>query len=249
MGIFDQIKNYFTSRELSRVERASKLIKNAKAIRDDRWAALEYLSEDVKDPNSAIPHLLHRFEYSLEHGINDTREKELALKGVARFGEAAVPFIKSWLQQTTRIAWPIKVLKELNREQELVDCLKSALNYGDISFDQAAVDKNYDVLCYLREYEVPEIVQDVSHFLKDPDERVRFAAVEFLINQNTAELVKPALEVFLTDDSAENRRIHQAVVEAFVSKGWKVENSAALGAAGLANSLSVNSQGQLIFRV
>ena len=33
-----------------------------------------------------------RFEFSLENGIGDAREKELAMGGITRFGDQAVPF-------------------------------------------------------------------------------------------------------------------------------------------------------------
>src|SRR6478735_1523223 len=105
MALFDGIKEYFASRKIKRIERAGKLVRNAKAIREDRWAALEFLAKDLKEADQAIPLLLQRFEYSLEHGINDTREKELAQEGVVRFGDSGVPFLRDWLKKTSRIAW------------------------------------------------------------------------------------------------------------------------------------------------
>ena len=47
----------------------------------------EFLAQNVDDANLAVGALLNRFEYSLEHGINDSREKELALSGVVRHGK------------------------------------------------------------------------------------------------------------------------------------------------------------------
>ena len=247
MGLIAQIKDYFYSRRMKRIERAGKLLKNAKAIREDRWAALEYLAESVPEAELAIPHLLQRFEYSLEHGINDTREKELALKGIVRFGEASVPLVRSWLQETSRIAWPIKVLKELGKEQVVIECLKSALNMKDVAFDQMAVDKNYDILCYLREYQIPESVGEIAHFLIDPDERVRFAAAELLIGQQT-ELIREHLTPFLKDDSAENRRIRQAVIQVFVERDWQVKNPSEFPDGRVADGVYINSQGRIELR-
>jgi hypothetical protein len=51
------------------------------------------------------------------------------------------------------------------------------------------------------------------------DERVRFATVEVLLAQDSSEVAKE-LERFITDSSAENTRLHQVVVDAFVEKGW-----------------------------
>ena len=217
--MFGSVKDFFDGRKSKRVERAAKIITNAKAIRDDRKAAIEFVANDVANVEEAVTALLPRFEYSLEHGINDTREKELAMKGIVRFGEEAIPFVRDWLKSTTRIAWPIKVLNQLGQDQVVVDCLKSALDFGEVSFTQHAVDKNYDILCYLRDYQLHDEISQIAHFLKDADERVRYAASEVLIAQDS-EKVKPLLEPFLSDDSSENRRIRGAVSQLFVDKGW-----------------------------
>lgn len=217
--MFGSVKDFFGGGSSKRVEKAAKIITNAKAIRDDRWAAIEYVAQDVKAVEEAVPALLPRFEYSLEHGINDTREKELAMKGIVRFGESAIPFVKDWLKTTTRIAWPIKVLNQLGQDKVVIDCLKSALDYGEVSFTQHAVDKNYDILCYLRDYQLHDDIEQISHFLKDQDERVRYAAAEVLIAQES-EVVRPKLEPFLGDESSENRRIRGAVSQLYSAKGW-----------------------------
>ncbi len=217
--MFGSIKDFFDGRKSKRVEKASKIITNAKAIRDDRWAALEFVANDVEDVAEAVPALLQRFEYSLEHGINDTREKELAMKGIVRFGEKAIPLVKDWLKTTTRIAWPIKILNQLGQESVVADCLKSALDYGEVSFTQHVVDKNYDILCYLRDFQLGSDVDKIAHFLNDSDERVRYAAAEVLIAQQSGE-IKSKLEPFLVDESSENRRIRGAVAQFFVQKGW-----------------------------
>lgn len=217
--MFGSVKNYFDGRKSKRVERAAKIITNAKAIKDDRWAAIEFVARDVENVEEAVTALLPRFEYSLEHGINDTREKELAMKGIVRFGEKAIPFVKDWLSSTTRIAWPIKVLNQLGQDEVVIDCLKSALNFGEVSFTQHIVDKNYDILCYLRDYQLHNEISQIAHFLNDADERVRYAAAEVLIAQDSEE-VKGRLERFLHDDTSENRRIRGAVAQLFTDKAW-----------------------------
>jgi len=247
MALFDGIREYFASRKTKRIERAGKSIRNAKAMREDRWAALEFLARELKEADLAIPVLLQRFEYSLEHGINDTREKELAQEGVVRFGAEAVPFLRDWLKQTSRIAWPIKCLKALGTEEIVVETLKAALDYSDVAFNQQAVDKNYDILCYLREYEVPDSIDQIAHFLKDADERVRFAAVEFLITQKS-DTIRPWISMFLKDDSSENRRIRQAVIQVYVDRSWSVENPQEFEGGWITEGVRVNASGLVELR-
>lgn len=216
--MFSKWKSYQASRQAKRNERAAATIKNKKAIREDRLAALEFM-KNLPDTEIAVPALLQRFNFSLENGITDVREKELAHAAIISHGRAALPHIQEQLRTSDYIAWPIKLMLELGEEQDLITALKDSLNFGDISFDQAAVDKNYDVLCYLRDYQLPDFLDKLAHFLNDPDERVRFAAVEVLIEQDSSNV--PALiEAFICDESSENRRIRQSVIEAFIKNQW-----------------------------
>lgn len=243
MGIFSKFRQFQDKRSDSKVLKAGKIAKNPKAIREDRWAALEYLKE-LEDPVQAVPALLQRFEFSLEHGINDTREKELAMEAVTHHGEKAIPMVKEHLQQTTKIAWPIKILKSLGKDELVVDALKSVLNFQDVAFDQAQTDKNYDVLCYLIDYKIPGFASTIGHFLKDPDERVRFACAELLIEQDDPE-VPGLLEHFLADASAENIRIRQSVLTAFANKKWQIKNPSVFPEGRVMDNLFVNKQGLL----
>lgn len=246
MGIFSKLKSLTESNKEKRYEKAGRMVKNAKAIREDRQAAISFLAEDANDANVAVPLLMQRFEYSLEHGINDTREKELAMKGIVRFGGQALSLVQAHLKDTTRIAWPIKIIKEMGTEGEVIEALYGALNFGEISFDQAAVDKNYDVLCYLRDYQVPQFIEKMGHFLQDQDERVRFAASEVLLEQQSGQdKVAALLEPFLFDDSAENRRIKQTTLKAFVEHNWKLKDPKAYEGKSIAPGVVIQPDGHL----
>lgn len=222
MGLFNKVKGFKKGRDEKKIERNVAVIKNSKAIKEDRISAIDYFRH-LKDASISVPALLKRFDYSLEHGINDTREKESCMDSIVSFGPEAIPFVREHLLYTNRIAWPIKILKALGEEVEVTEILKSALNFGDVAFDQAIVDKNFDILCYLIDYKVPGFEEKLAHFLVDHDERVRFACSELMIEQDVPE-VAPLLERFLSDESADNIRIRKSVVDAFVSKKWKLKD-------------------------
>lgn len=242
MGLLDSYRQFKTSRLEKRIEKSGKLVKNPKAIKEDRWAALQFLATDAQGAEQVVPFLLQRFEYSLEHGILDSREKDLALKGVVRFGKESISILKDWIKATDRIAWPIKCLKEVADEQETISALKAALFFEDVRFDQAKVDKNYDVLCYLRDYRLEGYESSLSHFLSDVDERVRFAAAETLAEQSTQEAAV-YLEPLLSDDTVENRRIKEIIAHAFARNKWVLQNPQELSLR--TSAFSVNKQGIL----
>ena len=227
MGIFDGVLAWYRQKQENRLHNAiarnAKVVRNPKANRDDRKEALNFFLK-LEDVSAVAPVLLDRFDYSLEHGINDTREKETAMQGLLKFGDELLPWVEEKLRVSGKIAWPIKVLAEITTEEKRAGILESCLAFDDVALEQAKVEKNYDVLCYLADYPTVNL-EKVAPFLKNPDERIRFIAATILVERGQPEFLKP-LEVFIEDDSSENRRIHKLVVDAFVEKSWKVENLA-----------------------
>lgn len=222
MELFDRVINYFKTRDERRNSSMAELIKNPKALREDRQSAIDHFA-DITELAKAVPALLQRFEFSLEHGINDTREKEKCLEAIVKFGTSALPLLKDHLKKTSRIAWPIKALVRISDESVVIEALKECLDFGDISFNQEKVDKNYDILCYLADYKVPGFSNEIARFFTAHDERVRYAAVELLCLQDDP-TIPSLLESFLTDDSSENTRLRQATAIAFINRGWKITN-------------------------
>ena len=220
MGFFEKIFAYFAGRTDRRNSSMAEAAKNPKSLKEDRQAAIEYFVE-MSDCNIAVPALLQRFEFSLEHGINDTREKEKCMSGIVKYGTEALPFIAKHLKSTSRIAWPIKMLLKITDEASVIQALKDCLDFGEVAFDQDKTDKNYDILCYLADYKLPGYYKEVAHFLTVQDERVRYAAVELLCGQDDQE-VPQIVERYLFDDSNENTRLRRAVATAFLTRNWQV---------------------------
>ena len=220
--MINSLKSFFQKRKEKQIQKWAKLVRNKKAIKEDRMGALHSLKAVTND-ETVIPILLDRFDYSLEHGIVDEREKAVASEAVLQYGSSAASYIKTHLKESTKIAWPIKLLKQITTDGDYKNTLLSCLNYEDTSFHHTAHDKNFDILCYLRDCNVSEKAPDLFHFLEDSDERVRFAAVECLIEQEHAE-IPPKLEPFLKDYSSENRRVRKSVVRAFINRKWQIQN-------------------------
>ena len=221
MGIFTFFKQFRQRQKERTIAKNLKTIQNPKAIREERVAAIEYF-KGLRDLSLAVPSLLKRFDYSLDHGIYDTREKESAMEGILGFGKDSVPYVIEHLRNSNRIAWPIKVLQKLADEPSVVNALEDCLHLTDFQFDRDKIDKNYDILCYLRDYPVPDKGEKLLGFLDALDERVRFATVEVLLAQNTDKHSKH-LARFVLDTTAENTRLHQIVVDAFLERGWRLD--------------------------
>ncbi len=241
MNIFKQISNWLGERRKAKYCRAAK---NPRAMKEDRWLALTALGE-YDDPQFAVPALLARFEYNLDNGILDTREKEQAMKSLMRYDKEAVMAIaRQHLRRTDHIAWTVKILLQLGGEKEVAKALLACLDFGDVAFDRAKVDKNYDVLCHVLDFDVSDLSRDIVHFLDDNDERVRFAAAEILIKQR-ADYAAEVLEKFISDDSAENTRLRQSVLAAFIANSWAIKNRHAFRKSSAAQEAMLGKNGKL----
>ena len=81
MGLLDKYREFKENRLKKTIAKHLKSLKNPKAIQEERQAALDFFCE-CHEIKTAVPSLLQRFDFSLEHGIRDTREKEGAMDGI-----------------------------------------------------------------------------------------------------------------------------------------------------------------------
>ncbi len=241
--MFKWLQNYKQNSSSRKIEKSIKLVSNKHAIKEERMGAINLLAHS-KHSELAIPGLLKRFEFSVTNGIQDSREKENAMSGIVRFGKDAIAPVVSYLTDSPSIAWPLKILSKISDERKVVDTLKSCLYFEDTSFDHAKTDKNYDILCYLRDFKLPGYHDKLASFLKNPDERVRFAAIECLVEQDDKE-VKDLIEPFIADDSAENIRIREAIIRCFYKREWKISDTEPFLDGLILPGVKVNKQGEL----
>jgi hypothetical protein len=216
-------------REKSRqrtIQKQAKLVNNSKAIKEERLAAIEFFS-NLNDATIAVPNLLARFKYSLEHSINDSREKENALAGIINFGEKAIPFLRENILKSEQIAWPVKVLEKIGTQDDIKTILWDCLDLEDVSLDSKKIDKNYDILCYLRDFKLPNSGENLLFMLDVHDERIRFATTEILLKQNEESIYR-TLEKFITDEKTENTRIRQAILKHFAEIKRKIYDKTSL---------------------
>ncbi len=244
MGLFTFFRELKQKRQERAIAKNLKLIQNPKTIREERVGAIEFFN-NLTEASLAVPALLKRFDYSLDHSINDTREKESAMEGIFRFGAKALPQVKEHLKQSTKIAWPIKIFQKLGNDAQVVNALEDCLDLHDFDFDRDKIDKNYDILCYLRDYTLPDRGEKLLPLLKALDERVRYATVEVLLKQDLAEDYVQKLERFLTDLSPENSRIHQIVLDAFLQNNWTIHSSDIAAGQNLGQGILVTEKKQL----
>lgn len=182
----------------------------------------------------AVEALLQRFTFRIDLGIEDDREKELASAAILRAGKEAVTPVRAFLATSERIAWPVRILRQLVSLEMLVGDLLALLETMHVGYERDP-ERKLDTIVKLGELDDPRIAPEVVRFLEDANERVRFSAVETIVAQrlddsNTYRIGSSSRYVKerLLDLAAreESVRVRVLVFKAFDSGGWSLGNEA-----------------------
>ncbi|MBT8470205.1 MAG: HEAT repeat domain-containing protein, partial [Deltaproteobacteria bacterium] len=194
MGLFDVFKGGGggLSKHVARVA-------NKRAQKHERWESIQVLASDGSD--EAIRALLTRFAVRVDPSITDGEEKNAAFLGVVQNGEAALGPVRDYLASSETLAWPMKMLRELQSEEEVTTTLLELLSNMDIEYERDP-QKKIDVIASFEECNDPRIVDAVTRFLEDMNETVRFHAAGAILAQDEADAaLEPMTKAFLAEES------------------------------------------------
>ncbi|MGB5702816.1 MAG: HEAT repeat domain-containing protein [Polyangiales bacterium] len=211
MGLFDVFKGGGgLQKHISRVG-------NKRAQKHERWESIQVLANDGSE--EAIRALLVRFTIRVDPSITDGEEKNAAFHGVVQHGEAALEPVRDFLESSETLAWPLKILKEIQPEEEVTTTLLALLSKMHTEYERDP-QKKIDLIASFEEQKDPRIVDAVIRFLEDMNETVRFHAAGAIFNQDDAEQAQEALTIaFLGEESV---RVRMRILDGFIDRGWKL---------------------------
>ncbi len=193
-------------------------VANKRAQKHERWESIEVLAADGSD--EAIRALLTRFTIRVDPSITDGEEKNLAFQGVVQHGDAALGPVREFLESSETLAWPLKILREIQSEEEVSTILLELLSKMDVEYERDP-QKKIDVIASFEERKDPRVVEAVTRFLQDMNETVRFHAAGAILAQDEADAAQEALtEAFLAEESV---RVRMRILDGFIERGWKLE--------------------------
>jgi HEAT repeat protein len=184
VGLFDKFKQYREDQHKKSAEKAGDLLKNKVTTKDQRLEAIESLAGMPAE--IAFPQLMKRYEMVIDHGILDTREKEMIEEILCGKKEVAQPIIRAALAKSARISWPIRIAEKLFERGEYVELLIQSLNMDPVLFDESVNERNVELLLALKEVDHPEAVERAAKLVHSRDEHVRMAALECLESRATS---------------------------------------------------------------
>ena len=235
MGLFDVFKGGGSGlgKHVARVA-------NKRAQKHERWESIQVLASDGSD--EALRALLTRFHVRVDPSITDGEEKNAAFLGVVQNGEAALGPVRDFLEASDTLAWPLKILKEIQSEEEVATTLLDLLSKMDTEYERDP-QKKIDVIASLEERKDPRIVEAVTRFLEDMNETVRFYAVGAILAQDDAD---PALEsltqAFLAEESV---RVRVRMLDGYIDRGWRLGDAKAQASKQIPAGYTLGKKGEV----
>lgn len=234
MGLFDVFKGGGgLQKHIARVG-------NKRAQKHERWESIQVLAADGSD--EALRALLVRFTIRVDPSITDGEEKNAAFHGIVQHGEAALEPVRDFLESSDTLAWPLKILKEIQTEEEVTTVLLELLAKMHTEYERDP-QKKIDVIASFEERKDPRIVEGVIRFLEDMNETVRFHAVGAILHQDEAEQARDALtQAFLAEESV---RVRMRILDGYIDRDWRLAEVKDEAAKKMPNGYSLGKKGEV----
>ncbi|MBW1830667.1 MAG: hypothetical protein DRH23_08140 [Deltaproteobacteria bacterium] len=210
MGLFDVFKGGGSglAKHITRVA-------NKRAQQHERSESIQVLASDGSE--EALRGLLTRFNLRVDPSITDGEEKNAAFLGVVQNGEAALGPVRDFLASSDTLAWPLKILKEIQSEEEVTTILLELLSTMHTEYERDP-QKKVDVIASFEERKDPRIVDAVTRFLEDMNETVRFYVVGAILTQDEADTALDAMTAaFITEESV---RVRIRMLDGYIERSW-----------------------------
>ena len=222
MGLFDIFKKSGKGEsggEKKKPNAAAKYAEAAGSKRAQAYDRQEAIQELGKLASAdAAEALLKRFTFATDPSITDQEEKELAFEGILKAGREAIEPVRAYAAKAESISWPMRVMKELLEEEELVDELIVWLARWDTEYAKF-IDPKLQILEALGERKNPKIRAAVEPFLEDASDPARFNAVVALVMQADERSLEPLIKLLLDEEST---RIRTKIANGLIELGWAI---------------------------
>lgn len=235
MGLFDVFKGGGggLAKHVARVA-------NKRAQKHERWESIQVLASDGSD--EALRGLLTRFSIRVDPSITDGEEKNAAFLGIVQNGEAALGPVRDFLQSAETLAWPLKILKEIQSEEQVTTTLLEILAAMDTEYERDP-QKKIDVIASLEERKDPRIVGAVTRFLEDMNETVRFYTVGAILTQGEADEALDAMtKALLAEESV---RVRMRMLDGYIDRGWTLGDAKGEVSKRIPTGYSIGKQGEV----
>ncbi len=190
-------------------------------------AERQYAAEELRSIGTpeAVEALISRFGETGPNHTTDADEKQFVysvLVDLGRRGDTdVVQITKDHLKSTEEnINWPLKVLSDLTEYDEMVEVLCDLLEASDIGYRRNP-EKKQELMLRAAEFKDRRLAEEVSRFLEDDNETIRFLAVDAIMAQEEDDIAEEGLRERLRKE--DSIRTIQKITDIFVDNpGWTI---------------------------
>ena len=219
MGLFDFLgkkKGDEPKRGEREIARLQKIVGSKLSQNYDRQEAIEELSRMASAESVAA--LLRRFDFTMDPSITDQDEKDSAAKGIVAAGSAALEPLRKYCKRAESLTWPLKVLRQVVPEDEIVDELLALLDQFDTEYVRNHEPK-VQLIHALEHYVSEDVRLAVEPFMNDASEPVRFAAITTVFAMKDEASVTALVPALIEEESL---RVRNRIAQGLSDKGWTI---------------------------
>ena len=219
MGLGEYFAKRREQKRSSTIAAMTARLKNPYGQQADRSRCIDVLRDIGTD--DALRGLLLRFTYNADKSIVDEDEKETIYNIVLARGEAVVPLLKEYLTEQAAIFWPLKAMRRIVGDEPTVTFLLELIDSmaGDY-VDTRHFERKLSLISQLRDFQDPRIHQRLLAWLGDPEEEIRFHAVDAIATYPDPQTTELLAQRLLADD--ETARIRNFVLDLLVQNHWAI---------------------------
>jgi hypothetical protein len=227
----------------SKIDKHVKVITNPYTQSADRYASMEKLLADGSD--EALVGLMKRFTSVATKSIEDEEEKGWVYRQLSGLGAKVLPALKQFCLESENVAWALRILEDVANEEQEWEVLDAMLERHPPEYARDPKTK-LQILTHVAEIDDPHVVEKLLEYLEDPDEGVRYFAVEQLIDI-ADERAKAPLIARLGNKQEDSIRLRTRLLDGLAVLGWDVSEFQAIITANLGNE-HLLSKGKIVHR-
>ncbi|MEZ4379729.1 MAG: HEAT repeat domain-containing protein [Nannocystaceae bacterium] len=215
MGLRDLFSS--AGRSKSKLDKLIRKVENKYAQSPDRYAAMETLLEMGTIP--ALIGVMRRFTVAASKSIEDEEEKGWLYRRLSGLpAEFVLPAAKEFCVNHDNIAWVLRIVEDLADDAQEWEIIDAILERHPPVYERDP-SKKLQLLTHVQEIDDPQVPGIIARYLEDPDEGVRYRAVEALIDIGD-EGVKDALARRLGNPDEDSLRLRNRILAGFAALGW-----------------------------
>ncbi|MCB9701789.1 MAG: HEAT repeat domain-containing protein [Myxococcales bacterium] len=218
MGLRDLFSS--SARSKSRLDKLIRKVENKYAQSPDRYAAMEDLLNMATVPS--LIGVMRRFTIAASKSIEDEEEKGWLYRRLSGMPpELVLPAAKEFCLNHDNIAWVLRIVEEMADPATEWDIIDAVLAKHPPVYERDP-SKKLQLLTHIQEIDDPQVPTIIVRYLDDPDEGVRFRAVEALLDIADEGASKEALVARLAHADEDSLRIRNRILSGFASLGWEL---------------------------